>query len=237
MFCNITCSGVPPPIRKSELGEWRRKKGPAPPRPKPQKRTIRKLPMRQIQQELHDIEIQQMELERQGVLLEKSIRARSESSSGAGEWDAENYPQREPLKGDDVDGQTLLANQLQSIDSNTKVQNNTSIGNKAMDEPVGPPKPPRSSYQETDSNRASNASTELPLDNSIEKGTAEESRIIPDCEKNRISLQSNDKFSEASDNYASGPSSLDVEDMIMQLFELVNLKNELFRRQTELMYL
>lgn len=30
---------------------------------------------------------------------------------------------------------------------------------------------------------------------------------------------------------------IDVEDMILQLFELVNEKNELFRRQTELMYL
>ena len=30
---------------------------------------------------------------------------------------------------------------------------------------------------------------------------------------------------------------LQVEDMILQLFELVNEKNDLFRRQTELMYL
>ena len=36
---------------------------------------------------------------------------------------------------------------------------------------------------------------------------------------------------------SSGPSSIEVEDMILQLFELVNEKNELFRRQTELMYL
>ncbi|CAH0554384.1 unnamed protein product [Brassicogethes aeneus] len=33
------------------------------------------------------------------------------------------------------------------------------------------------------------------------------------------------------------PLSLDVEDLILQLFELVNEKNELFRKQTELMYL
>lgn len=29
----------------------------------------------------------------------------------------------------------------------------------------------------------------------------------------------------------------EVEDMILQLFELINLKNELFRKQAELMYL
>jgi hypothetical protein len=29
----------------------------------------------------------------------------------------------------------------------------------------------------------------------------------------------------------------DVEDLVLQLFELVNEKNELFRRQAELMYL
>lgn len=30
---------------------------------------------------------------------------------------------------------------------------------------------------------------------------------------------------------------IDVEDLILQLFELVNEKNELFRKQAELMYL
>ena len=34
-----------------------------------------------------------------------------------------------------------------------------------------------------------------------------------------------------------GKPSKEVEDLIMQLFELVNEKNELFRRQAELMYL
>lgn len=33
------------------------------------------------------------------------------------------------------------------------------------------------------------------------------------------------------------PNSKEVEDLILQLFELVNEKNELFRRQAELMYL
>ncbi|XP_076066802.1 MICAL-like protein isoform X2 [Oratosquilla oratoria] len=114
--------GVPTKTNKSEMGEWRRKKGPAPLRPVPQKRNIKKLPMRAIQTELHDIEVQQTGLERQGVLLEQAIRERTE--------DKNNEP-----------------------------------------------------------------------DNS------------------------------------SGPNSIEVEDMILQLFELVNEKNELFRRQTELMYL
>lgn len=33
------------------------------------------------------------------------------------------------------------------------------------------------------------------------------------------------------------PNSKEVEDLILQLFDLVNEKNELFRRQAELMYL
>ncbi|XP_063868543.1 LOW QUALITY PROTEIN: MICAL-like protein 1 [Scylla paramamosain] len=119
------------PVSKSEAGEWKRKKGPAPPRPVPQKRALKKLPMKVIQQELQDIEIKQTELERQGVLLETSIRKRTEAS-------APSSPQEET--------------------------------------------PPSS----------------LP---------------------------------------PSSPNSIEVEDMILQLFELVNEKNELFRRQTELMYL
>lgn len=115
-------------MSKSEAGEWQRKKGPAPPRPVPQKRALKKMPMRLVQQELQDIEIKQTELERQGVLLETAIRKRTESTS--------NNPQ---------------------------------------DEVANAPN--------------------------------------------------------------SGPNSIEVEDMILQLFELVNEKNELFRRQTELMYL
>ncbi|KAG7172190.1 MICAL-like protein 1-like [Homarus americanus] len=116
-----------PSMSKSEAGEWQRKKGPAPPRPVPQKRALKKLPMRIIQQELQDIEIKQTELERQGVLLETSIRSRTENTPN----------------------------------------------------------------------------------NSVEDATTP----------------------------SSGPNSIEVEDMILQLFELVNEKNELFRRQTELMYL
>lgn len=63
-----------PPQNKTEEGQWRKKKGPAPPRPIPPRRTVRKLHRKAINQELEDIEIKQNELERQGVKLEKSIR-------------------------------------------------------------------------------------------------------------------------------------------------------------------
>lgn len=36
---------------------------------------------------------------------------------------------------------------------------------------------------------------------------------------------------------SSSPNTKEVEDLILQLFEIVNEKNELFRRQAELMYL
>lgn len=66
-------------LNKDMHGQWKRKKGPAPPRPLPQKRHLRKLPVQSIQQELNDIEIKQLELERQGVSLEQNIRAITES--------------------------------------------------------------------------------------------------------------------------------------------------------------
>jgi len=59
---------------KAEEGQWRRKKGPAPPRPLPPKRAVKKLARKAINQELFDIEVKQVGLERQGVKLEKSIR-------------------------------------------------------------------------------------------------------------------------------------------------------------------
>lgn len=62
------------PADKAEEGQWRRKKGPAPPRPLPPKRSVKKLPRKAINQELFDIEVKQVGLERQGVKLEKSIR-------------------------------------------------------------------------------------------------------------------------------------------------------------------
>ncbi|XP_071454881.1 MICAL-like protein 2 isoform X2 [Hetaerina americana] len=65
------------PPDKSTFGQWKRKKGPAPPRPLPQKRKINPhMPMSEIRRELCDIEVQQMELERQGVTLERNIRSR-----------------------------------------------------------------------------------------------------------------------------------------------------------------
>ncbi|XP_018014142.2 uncharacterized protein LOC108671167 isoform X2 [Hyalella azteca] len=162
--------------------ELRRRKGPAPPRPLPQKRVIKKLPLLQIQQQLQDIEVQQMELERQGVLLEKSIRARTE--------DLENTPpqpaETSKLAEDSVDGSAP-----ESPDSN--IACNDQVPDIVKDTPAPPP----------------------VIRVTTDDGSPEDN----------------------SQEYSNGPGSLEVEDMIMQLFELVNLKNELFRRQTELMYL
>ncbi|CAH1155805.1 unnamed protein product [Phaedon cochleariae] len=105
---------------KSTYGRWKRRKGQAPPKPIPQKRTIKVLPMAEIRRELDLIEAQQQGLEKQGVRLEQIIREKCEG------------------EGDDI------------------------------------------------------------IDNDIP---------------------------------------IDVEDLILQLFELVNEKNELFRKQTELMYI
>ena len=60
--------------------------------------------------------------------------------------------------------------------------------------------------------------------------------LIRERTENIESGQGDDTASITSGNN-SGPPSIEVEDMILQLFELVNEKNELFRRQTELMYL
>jgi hypothetical protein len=71
---------------KADEGQWRKKKGPAPARPIPPKRTVRKLARKAINQELIDIEVKQGELERQGVKLEKTIReicAASDAEEGA----------------------------------------------------------------------------------------------------------------------------------------------------------
>lgn len=67
---------------KSRQGKWKRKKGPAPARPVPQRRTIRSLPMAEIRRELEMIEMQQQGLERQGVKLEQIIRERTEAADG-----------------------------------------------------------------------------------------------------------------------------------------------------------
>ncbi|KAI9558496.1 hypothetical protein GHT06_015283 [Daphnia sinensis] len=70
-------------VNKDSHGQWKRKKGPAPPRPSPQKRQLRKLPLKGIQQELDDIEVKQVELERQGVSLEQNIRNLTEPEDGS----------------------------------------------------------------------------------------------------------------------------------------------------------
>jgi len=73
-------------INKADEGQWRKKKGPAPPRPLPPKRTVKKLARKAINQELFDIDVQQGGMERQGVKLEKSIReicAVSDAEEGA----------------------------------------------------------------------------------------------------------------------------------------------------------
>ncbi|XP_043246931.1 MICAL-like protein 1 isoform X3 [Amphibalanus amphitrite] len=109
---------------KSIQGKYKRRKGPAPLRPKPIKRQVKTLPPKETQTELHDINVRQLELERQGVELEKTIRQLTEQDD--------------------------------------------------------------KSQKELDS---------------------------------------------------TAPYGLDIEDMILQLFELVNEKNALFRRQAELMYM
>ena len=117
--------------------------------------------------------MQQMELERQGVLLEKTIRAKTEPSWG--------------------DNQAMAAEEAKNTDAEVIENSN------ADDLPA-------------DDNKMRNAQ-------------------VPD--KENADVSHDDEASMTN----SGPSSIEVEDMILQLFELVNFKNELFRRQTELMYL
>lgn len=68
-------------LHKSTHGKWKRKKGPAPQCPLPQRRLIKPMPLDAIKQELLDIEIKQQELERQGVKLEKDIRLKCNEGS------------------------------------------------------------------------------------------------------------------------------------------------------------
>ncbi|KMQ87586.1 mical-like protein 2 protein [Lasius niger] len=64
---------------KSIQGKWKRKKGPAPPRPIPHRRKIKVISMKDVKLELDEIELQQQGLERQGVRLEQLIRDKCES--------------------------------------------------------------------------------------------------------------------------------------------------------------
>ncbi|KAK6637734.1 hypothetical protein RUM44_008156 [Polyplax serrata] len=65
---------------KSSYGKWKRKKSQAPSLPIPQRRRIAPLPLPEFYRELEDLEIQQRELERQGVSLEQTIRMYDEES-------------------------------------------------------------------------------------------------------------------------------------------------------------
>jgi len=82
---------------KADEGQWRKKKGPAPPRPIPPKRTVKKLHRKAINQELFDIEVKQGELERQGVKLEKSIREICDKNDEEGENRDSLGPEAEDL--------------------------------------------------------------------------------------------------------------------------------------------
>lgn len=71
---------------KSTYGKWKRKKGPAPPKPQiPQKRTIKCVPFNEVKRELDIIEFQQQGLERQGVRLEQIIRDKCEGDGADSE--------------------------------------------------------------------------------------------------------------------------------------------------------
>ena len=82
---------------KTEEGQWRKKKGPAPPRPIPPRRAVKKLHRKAINQELEDIEVKQSELERQGVKLEKSIRQICDKEDEMGENRDSLGPEAEDL--------------------------------------------------------------------------------------------------------------------------------------------
>lgn len=82
---------------KAEEGQWRKKKGPAPPRPIPPKRSVKKLHRKAINQELQDIEVKQGELERQGVKLEKTIREICDKNDEEGENRDSLGPEAEDL--------------------------------------------------------------------------------------------------------------------------------------------
>ncbi|XP_050305071.1 MICAL-like protein 1 isoform X2 [Anthonomus grandis grandis] len=69
---------------KSTIGRWKRRKGQAPPRPIPERRIVKSLPVSEIKRELDLIEIQQQGLEKQGVRLEEIIREKCEGTDREG---------------------------------------------------------------------------------------------------------------------------------------------------------
>lgn len=71
---------------KSTYGKWKRRKGPAPQRPIPQKRSITStLSLSETRKELDLIELQQQGLEKQGVKLEQIIREKCEGPESSSE--------------------------------------------------------------------------------------------------------------------------------------------------------
>ncbi|XP_011691645.1 PREDICTED: MICAL-like protein 1 [Wasmannia auropunctata] len=77
--CGTDSSSYTSYADKSVQGKWKRKKGPAPPRPIPHRRKIKVISMKDVKLELDEIELQQQGLERQGVRLEQLIRDKCES--------------------------------------------------------------------------------------------------------------------------------------------------------------
>ncbi|XP_016956143.1 MICAL-like protein 1 [Drosophila biarmipes] len=72
---------------KSTHGKWKRRKGPAPAVPIPPRKVLQRLPLQEIRHEFEIIAVQQLGLEKQGVILEKMIRDRCERSLDATEAD------------------------------------------------------------------------------------------------------------------------------------------------------
>lgn len=65
-------------LNKSDKGKWKRRKGPAPALPMEVRKSIKTMSSEAIKQELEVIEVQQLGLEKQGVMLEKIIREKCE---------------------------------------------------------------------------------------------------------------------------------------------------------------
>ncbi|KAH8384344.1 hypothetical protein KR200_001417, partial [Drosophila serrata] len=91
---------------KSTHGKWKRRKGPAPAVPIPPRKVLQRLPLQEIRHEFEIIAVQQLGLEKQGVILEKMIRDRCEvmenlnddgSSVPGGETQAANSKEVEDL--------------------------------------------------------------------------------------------------------------------------------------------
>uniref|UniRef100_A0A336KCS2 CSON003170 protein n=1 Tax=Culicoides sonorensis TaxID=179676 RepID=A0A336KCS2_CULSO len=67
-------------LNKSDKGKWKRRKGPAPQIPVEVRKSIKAMSPENIKRELEIIEVQQVGLEKQGVMLEKIIREKCEGT-------------------------------------------------------------------------------------------------------------------------------------------------------------